>query len=135
MAIHRKKNDGHVAARLLLESTEPLELPEAAINEAGITLEREEIRQYLPELLEELRDGCFVKPVPVVMSNSMFVLHAETRTFWIRLWHTDASRTEIDRLHVTSCIPLTRGIHAEILRGGGLATNNDETEEEDEEQD
>jgi hypothetical protein len=126
MAIHRKKNDGHVAARLLLESTAPLELPEAEINEAGITLEREEFRQYLPELLEELRDGCFVRPVPVVMSNSMFVLHAETRTFWIRLWHTNESRTEIDRLHMTSCIPLTRGIHAEILRGAAITDGNDQ---------
>ncbi len=131
MAIHRKKNDGHVAARLLLEATAPLELPEAEINAAGITLEREEFRPHLPELLEELRDGCFVKPVPVVMSNSMFVLHAETRTFWIRLWHTDESRTVIDRLHVTSCIPLTRNIHAELLRGAALTTEPDDGEEPD----
>lgn len=110
MAIHRKKEEGRVAARLPLESDEPVELPEAEVNEAGVTLEREEFRPYLPELLEELRDGCWAKPVPVVMTDSLFAIDAETRTFWVRLWHTDESRTTVDRVHVTSCLPLTRGV-------------------------
>jgi hypothetical protein len=133
MAIHKKKDEGRAAARLLLESGTPIELPEAEINEEGITLEREEFRPHLPELLEELRDGCVVTPVPVVMSNSMFVIHADTRTFWVRLWHTDETRTQIDRLHVTSCMPVTRAIHSAMLRGAGADATG--TDNEDDEQD
>lgn len=135
MAIHRRKSETRAAARLLLESDEPVELPEAEINEAGITLEREEFRQYLPELLEELHDGCRVTPAPVVMSNSMFVVHADTRTFWIRVWHTDESRTAIDRLHVTSCIPLTRQIHAVILNNVLRNPSDSIAADDDDEQD
>jgi hypothetical protein len=117
MALHRRREEGRAAARLLLESAEPVELPEAEINEAGITLEREEFRQYLPELLEELRDGCLVRPVPVVMSESLFVVDADTRSFWVRIWHTDDSRTKIDRLHVTSCLPLMRSVRVSTPAG------------------
>lgn len=128
MAIRRKKEEGRVAARLPLESSEPVELPEAEINEAGITLEREEFRPHLSELLEELRDGCWAKPVPVVMTNSLFAIDADTRTFWVRIWHGDESRTIIDRLHVTSCLPLMRG-----MRLDPLAAPDDEGDDENDE--
>lgn len=125
MAIHRKKDEGRVAARLPLESGEPVALPEAEVNEAGVTLEREEFRPHLPELLEELRDGCRAKPVPLVMTNSMFEIDAETRTFWVRIWHADESRTAVDRLHVTNCLPLMRG-----MRLDPLAAHQDNDEDE-----
>lgn len=94
----------------MLESSEPVELPPAEINEPGMTVEREEFRPHLGELFAALRAGGKVELVPVVRNNSIFVVHGQTRTFWVRLWHTDESRTQIARLHVTSCLPLVRGV-------------------------
>jgi len=105
MAIHKRREHGKPAARMLLESTEPVELPPAEINEAGVTVEREEFRAFLDELFEALREGGMVDPAPMVMSDSIFVVEGETRDFWVRLWHTDESREAIDRLHVVSCLP------------------------------
>ncbi|HKQ77058.1 MAG TPA: hypothetical protein VJ810_25405 [Blastocatellia bacterium] len=108
MAIHKRREEsGRVAARLLLESTEPVELPPAEIDDQDATVEREEFRQYLPELLDALEEGGWVDPAPMVQSDSIFVIEGETRSFWVRLWHTDESRTRIARLHVLSCLPHT----------------------------
>jgi hypothetical protein len=108
MAIHKRRDEsGRVAARLLLESTEPVELPPAEIDDQDATVEREEFRQYLPELLDALEEGGWVDPAPMVQSDSIFVIEGETRSFWVRLWHTDESRTRIARLHVLSCLPHT----------------------------
>lgn len=107
MAIHKRRDEsGRVAARLLLESTEPVELPPAEINDQDATLEREEFRQYLPEFLDALKEGGWVDPAPMVQSDSIFVIEGETRSFWVRLWHSDESRTRIARAHVLSCLPL-----------------------------
>ena len=106
MAIHKRREEsGKVAARLLLESTEPVELPPAEIDEQDATVEREEFRQHLPELLDALEDGGWADPAPMVQSDSIFVIEGETRSFWVRLWHTDESRTRIARAHVMSCLP------------------------------
>lgn len=108
MAIHKRRDEpGRVAARLLLESPEPVELPPAEIEEQDATVEREEFRQYLPELLDELEVGGWVDPAPMVQSDSIFVIEGETRSFWVRLWHTDETRTRIARAHVLSCLPHT----------------------------
>jgi hypothetical protein len=108
MAIHKRREEsGKVAARLLLESAEPVELPPAEIDEQDATVEREEFRQYLPELLDELEAGGWVNPAPMVQSDSIFVIEGETRSFWVRLWHTDETRTHIARAHVLSCLPHT----------------------------
>jgi hypothetical protein len=110
MPIHSKREHGRPAARLLLESTEPVLLPPAEINESGVTVEREEFKAHLPELFAVLREGGEVSPAPMVRNDSIFVIHGETRTFWVRLWHADESRTRIDRLHVTTCLPLARNL-------------------------
>ncbi len=108
MAIHKRREEsGKAAARLLLESTEPVELPPAEIEEENVTVEREEFRQYLPELLDELEEGGWVEPAPMVQSDSIFVIEGGTRSFWVRLWHTDESRERIARAHVLSCLPHT----------------------------
>jgi hypothetical protein len=107
MAIHKRRDEsGRAAARLLLESTEPVELPPAEIDEQNATVEREDFRQYLPELLDALEEGGWVDPAPMVQSDSIFIIEGETRSFWVRLWHTDESRTRIARAHVLSCLPL-----------------------------
>lgn len=111
MAIHKKREEaGRVATRLLLESTTPVELPPAEINEPGVTVERAEFKPYLDELFTALRRGGEVRPAPMVMSDSIFVIDAETRTFWVRVWHRNPERTQIDRLHISACLPLARGI-------------------------
>jgi hypothetical protein len=108
MAIHKKRDiSSPAAARLLLESTEPVELPPAEIDEAGVSIERDEFEQYLSDLLDVLRRGVTAEPAPIVQSDSLFVINGASRSFWVRLWHTDSSRTHISRLHVLSCLPLT----------------------------
>lgn len=106
MALHKKREEsGRSAARLLLESSEPVELPPAELNEQDATIEREEFRQHLPDLFEALREGGWADPAPMVQSDSIFVIQGETRDFWVRVWHTDESRTRIAKLHVLSCLP------------------------------
>lgn len=95
---------------MLLESGEPVELPPAEINVEGVTLEREDFRPYVEELLELLSEGVEATPAPVVMSNSIFVIEGETRSFWVRIWHLGSDRTQIDRLHINNCPPRVKGL-------------------------
>lgn len=107
MALHRKREEASpAAARLLLVSTEPIELPPAELDEQNASVERAEFAQYLPELFAALRAGGKVEPVPIVQSDSLFVVNGVTRSFWVRLWHDDESRTNLVRLHVLNCVPL-----------------------------
>ena len=88
MAIHKRRDEsGRVATRLLLESTEPVELPPAEIDEQDATVEREEFRQYLPELLDILEEGGWVDPAPMVQSDSIFVIEGE---IWVGDTHCPA---------------------------------------------
>jgi hypothetical protein len=115
MGIHKKREASSVAAaRLLLESTTPVELPPAELDEANASFERDEFRPYLTELFDALRAGGTVNPAPIVQSDSLFVVDGETRSFWVRIWHTDQSRTQIARLHVLSCLPRTSGFKISI---------------------
>ena len=106
-----KKRNQQTETRLLLEDDDPVELPPAEVADSAVVLQFETFRQYVPELLEELRDGTLVEPVPVMLDGSTFVVHGETRSFWVKLWH--AARTElarIERVQVISCLPSTRGL-------------------------
>lgn len=106
MAIQRKREEfGRAVARVILESCEPVELPPAEVDEQGATVERQEFQAYLPELFSALCEGGAVKPVPLVQSDSLFIINGATRTFWVRLWHTDTTRTAVARLHVVNCLP------------------------------
>lgn len=105
-----KKRNQQTEARLLLEAEEAVELPPAEVDESAVVLQFEQFRQYVPELLEELRDGTLAEPVPVVMDGSTFVVHGDTRSFWVRLWHSSAERTRIERVQIVSCLPSTRGV-------------------------
>jgi len=115
MAIHKRRQEANpAAARLLLESVEPVELPPAEVNEAGATLEREEFRIHLPDLFAALNEGGTVHPAPLVQSESVFVVEGQARSFWVRLWHTDATRTRVDRLHVLSSLPRVPSLKIKI---------------------
>ncbi|MDT7688272.1 MAG: hypothetical protein QOE46_1031 [Acidobacteriota bacterium] len=109
MAVVKKRNQ-QTESRLLLESNEPVELPPAEVEESAVVLQFEQFRQYVPELLEELRDGVLVEPVPVMMDGSTFVVHGDTRSFWVKLWHSSPEQTRIERVQIISCLPSTRGM-------------------------
>ena len=110
MPVVKKRNE-QTETRLLLESGEPVELPPAEIADRDVLVQFEQIKQYLPELLEELRNGATAEPVAVMNDGSTFAIHGETRTFWVKLWHAAGTEmTKIDRAQIISCLPSTRGM-------------------------
>lgn len=110
-----KKRNLQTETRLLLESDEPVELPPAEIDDGAVLVQFEKFKPYIPQLLEVLRSGTIAEPVPVMIDGSTFAIHGETRTFWVKLWHAAGSEmTKIDRAHVISCIPSTRGVQIRV---------------------
>ena len=110
-----KKRDHQTEFRLLLESSEPVELPPAEVADEAVLVQFEKLRQYTPELLDQLRAGTTAEPVAVMNDGSTFAIHGTTRTFWVKLWHTAGSElTKIERAQVISCLPSTRGTNVII---------------------
>jgi len=110
-----KKRNQQTETRLLLESTDPVELPPAELDDSAVLVQFEKFKPYIPELLEALRAGTIAEPIPVMIDGSTFAIHGETRTFWVKLWHAAGSElTRIDRAQVISCIPSTRGVQVVI---------------------
>jgi hypothetical protein len=126
-----KKRNQQTESRLLLESDEPVELPPAEVEESAVVLQFEQFRQYVPELLEELRDGTEATPVPVMMDGSTFVVHGETRSFWVKLWHTSSEMTRIERVQIISCLPSTRGVQILVDDPEGFDEDEDLDDEDD----
>jgi hypothetical protein len=109
MAIRKLKTQ-RTDARLLLESDDPVELPPAEVDETAVVLQFENVREYVPELLETLRAGTVAELVPVMRDGSTFAVHTRTRTFWIKLWHSSDEMARVERVQVLSCLPSTRGV-------------------------
>ena len=106
-----KKRNQQTESRLLLESEEPVELPPAEIEDKAILVQFDKFKPFVPELLAALRAGTVAEPVPVMLDGSTFSIHGETRTFWVKLWHTARSEmTKIERAQIISCLPSTRGV-------------------------
>ena len=106
-----KKRNLQTETRLLLESDEPVELPPAEIAHSAVLVQFDNLKPYVPELLDELRGGTVAEPVPVMLDGSTFAIHGATRTFWVKLWHTNGSEmSKIERAQILSCIPSTRGL-------------------------
>src|SRR5688500_15936767 len=131
MAVVKKRNQ-QTESRLLLESDEPVELPPAEVEESAVVLQFEQFRQYVPELLEELRDGVLATPVPVMMDGSTFVVHGDTRSFWVKLWHSSPEMTHIERVQIISCLPSTRGVQILVDDPEGFDDDEDDFDEDDE---
>ncbi|HYP54075.1 MAG TPA: hypothetical protein VEQ42_11075 [Pyrinomonadaceae bacterium] len=127
MAIFKKKNE-QTESRLLLESDDPVELPPAEIDDSAVVVNFDAYRPYLPELLEALRAGTVADPVPVMLDGSTFVVHGATRSFWVKLWHTNDDLDHIVRAQVVSCMPSTRGVQIYVA---GLDDEDDDFDEED----
>jgi hypothetical protein len=110
MPIVKKRNE-QTESRLLLESSEPVELPPADIADRDVLVQFDQFKPFVPELLEELRDGATAHPVAVMNDGSTFAIHGETRTFWVKLWHAAGTgMTKIDRAQIISCLPSTQGM-------------------------
>src|SRR5215213_11559049 len=125
-----KKRNQQTETRLLLESEDPVELPPAEIDDRAVLVQFEKFKPFIPELLEALRAGCIAEPVPVMLDGSTFAVHGETRTFWVKLWHTaNTDLTRIERAQVISCLPSTRGVQIVIDDYDG---DDDEEFDEDE---
>ena len=124
MAI-RKLNTQRTDARLLLEADEPVELPPAEIEESAVVVQFDSVKPFIPELLETLRAGTVAELVPVMLDGSTFAIHTPTRTFWVKLWHSNAEMTRIERAQVLSCLPSTRGVQVIV---GAAEFNEDELE-------
>ena len=106
-----KKRNQQTETRLLLESGEPVELPPAQIEDQAILLQFDNFKPFIPELLAALRAGTLAEPVPVMLDGSTFAIHGDTRTFWVKIWHTPGTEmTKIDRAQIISCIPSARGV-------------------------
>jgi hypothetical protein len=127
-----KKRNQQTESRLLLESDEPVELPPAEVDDSAVVLQFEQFRQYVPELLEELRDGTMAEPVPVMLDGSTFVVHGDTRSFWVKLWHSSPERTRVERVQVISCLPSTRGVQILVDDLDAYAGDDDDDEYADE---
>src|SRR3712207_4319638 len=127
-----KKRNQQTETRLLLEADDPVELPPAEVEESAVVLQFEEFRPFVPELLEELRDGTLAEPVPVMMDGSTFVVHGDTRSFWVKLWYSSPERTRVERVQIISCLPSTRGV--QILMDGPDDFDEDEDEDFDEDE-
>jgi hypothetical protein len=110
-----KKRDHQTESRLLLESANPVELPPAEVADNAVLVQFDKFKPYIPELLACLRDGTMAEPVAVMNDGSTFAVHAETRTFWVKLWHTAGSDlTKIERVQIISCLPSTQGLQVVI---------------------
>ena len=109
MAIRKLKTQ-RTDARLLLESDEAVELPPAEVDETAVVLQFENVRGFIPELLETLRAGTTAELVPVMRDGSTFAVHTATRTFWVKLWHSSDEMTRVERVQILSCLPSTRGV-------------------------
>jgi hypothetical protein len=110
-----KKRNQQTESRLLLESGDPVELPPAEIADSAVILQFDKLKPFIPELLEELRDGTTAEPIAVMNDGATFAIHGDTRTFWVKLWHAAGSDLgKIERVQVISCIPSTRGLNVVI---------------------
>jgi hypothetical protein len=110
-----KKRDHQTESRLLLESDEPIDLPPAEIADDAVLVQFDKFKPFIPELIDELRAGTTAEPVAVMNDGSTFAIHGETRTFWVKLWHSAGTElTKIERAQVISCLPSTRGTNVII---------------------
>jgi hypothetical protein len=128
-----KKRNQQTESRLLLEGDDPVELPPAEIEDGAVLVQFDKFKPFVGELLEVLRAGSLAEPIPVMMDGSTFAVHARTRTFWVKLWHTAGSElTRIERAQIISCLPSTRGVQI-VIDDQQRETDEEFDEESDEE--
>jgi hypothetical protein len=106
-----KKRDHQTEFRLLLESGDPVDLPPAEVPDNAVLVQFEKFKAFVPELLDALRAGTTAEPVAVMNDGSTFAVHGETRTFWVKIWHSAGTElSKIERVQIISCLPSTAGL-------------------------
>jgi hypothetical protein len=70
-----------------------------------------------------------------MMDGSTFVVHGDTRSFWVKLWHASPEMTRIERVQIISCLPSTRGINILVEDPEGDDGEEDDDDYADEEGD
>ena len=126
-----KKRDHQTESRLLLESDEPIDLPPAEIADDAVLVQFDKLRPFIPELIEQLRSGTTAEPVAVMNDGSTFAIHGETRTFWVKLWHSAGTDlAKIERAQIISCLPSTRGTTV-IIDEDRYDDDDDDADDED----
>jgi hypothetical protein len=127
-----KKRNQQTETRLVLESDEPVELPPAEIADSAVLAQFDHIKPYVPELLAALRAGTVAEPVPVMLDGATFAIHGTTRTFWVKIWHTNGSdMTQIERAQILSCIPSTKGVQVIVDGLDGEGFDEEDLDEEE----
>jgi len=109
-----------------------VELPAANIDERAVIVQFDKDKPFTGELLDTLREGTIAGLVPVMRDGSTFAIHTRTRTFWIKIWHTNDEMTVIDRVQVISCLPSTRGVRVMVDDMDDDDVFEDETDADDE---
>jgi hypothetical protein len=66
-----------------------------------------------------------------MMDGSTFVVHGDTRSFWVKLWHSSPERTRIERVQVISCLPSTRGVQILVDDPEGYDDDEEDYDDED----
>ena len=66
-----------------------------------------------------------------MMDGSTFVVHGDTRSFWVKLWHSSPERTRVERVQVISCLPSTRGVQILVDDPEAYADDDDDYADED----
>jgi hypothetical protein len=69
------------------------------------------------------------------MDGSTFVVHGDTRSFWVKLWHSSPEQTRIERVQIISCLPSTRGVQILVDEMDGYADDDFDDDEEFDEDD
>jgi hypothetical protein len=69
----------------------------------------------------------------VMMDGATFVVHGDTRSFWVKLWHSSPEQTRIERVQIISCLPSTRGV--QILVDDPEDFDDDEEDDFEDEED
>jgi hypothetical protein len=106
-----KKRDHQTESRLLLESGDPVDLPAAEVPDNAVLVQFEKFKAFVPELLDALRAGTTAEPVAVMNDGSTFAVHGETRTFWVKIWHSAGTElSKIERVQIISCLPSSEGL-------------------------
>jgi len=67
----------------------------------------------------------------VTMDGSTFVVHGDTRSFWVKLWHSSSEMTRIERVQIISCLPSTRGMQLLIEDPEDYDEDDDDLDDED----
>lgn len=84
----------------VLKSDEPVALDPLQLTSEQITAELEEDLAERSELIDALRQGPILHPVPEMPQTTAFSVDGSTKNFWIKLFYSNAEPSRIERVHI-----------------------------------